>query len=208
MSLSDLVWRWQLTPREAFAGFTFLRVLPAHNRVTVMGLPWLQRNDPVPGHPGLTYRFGLAHAGAAIGDIAAIRAGQPDLPHTGDYRSGVLVMQGQAVVASYTIDGRNAKPRHRMAVAEGYRRRGLGSWMMREWGIRTMRPRVLAPQEHNGLGAKTFLAAQIAITEWAIAMGKNVPATVRAALVPDVVYLQALAAQVQETGESVVVTVP
>ena len=117
----------------------------------------------------------------------------------------MVVMHGGAVVASYTINGNAMLPRHKIAVAEGYRRRGLGAWMMFEWSKRTMRPRVLAPQEMNQAAVGLFVAAQVAVTRWAIEGGRSVPAAVQAALGPDSDYLVGLAAQVEASGETVVV---
>ncbi len=205
---SDLVWRWQLTLRERFAGFRFVRSTAEQTKIGIEVRPFLQRNDPLPGHPGLTYRFGLAHAGAALGDIARIREAQPGLPHTGDDRSGIVVFDGQTPIASYTVYGRESAPRHRMFVTSPYRGRGLPVVILLEWYKRTMRVREMTPQVMNGGGVKVFLAAQVAVTEWAIASGQSVPAAVRASLGPDSEYLIDLAAQVDASGEAVVVSAP
>ena len=80
------VWRWELTPLEAFRGFKFWR-MPEGESVSGEGIPFCRRRLPpcsLPGHGNLTYQFGVATSAPATGQVQApfilgLREAQPTL---------------------------------------------------------------------------------------------------------------------------------
>lgn len=194
-----MIWRWELTPREAFTGFKLVRTSP-QQRVGAERVPWRGPELPMPGHPALRMKFGIADHGHAI-DIAAIRRSQPELPTTGDRRSGILVLDGGAVVGNYTITGDRPRPYHRLVVDPAYRGLGLGVAMVTQWSMRTMRPKLLSSQMLNAGGVRAFVDAQVAVTQWAHGQGREVAPRVIESLESERTYILDIAAAVAADGE-------
>jgi GNAT superfamily N-acetyltransferase len=168
-----VLWRWELTPLEAFHGFRFVR----HERERVEYPEWAAfKSDryELEAYPGLTFQLGVSD-NSRSDHIIELRKEQPELPVSGDKRSGVIVHDGDRLVASYVIDGRRPGMKHIMGVEPDYQGRKLGLAMMMEWAKRTKRPRVMERQTMNGRGARAFLAAQVGICRWAVDEGMDVP---------------------------------
>lgn len=169
--MREYVWRWELSPYEAFRGHTFWSP-PAVVGIEVEAAPF--RAGERSGLNGLTLLFGVSDATCTI-DVQGMRAAQPDLPISGDRRSGVMFVDGGVPVASYIVGGARTQELHRIAVRHDYRGRGLAKGLILEWYKRTKRPRDLSAQLLNVLGARAFLAGQREVYAWAVSQGRQVP---------------------------------
>jgi len=98
------------------------------------------------------------------------------LPRSGDQRSGVLVFDGDKIIASAIF-----LATHSLVVHPDYRNQGLAARLFLEWHAATKRPFVSI---HNITLAtvKTLLRAHREVVERAVAAGKPVPKRVISAI--------------------------
>lgn len=171
--------RLELTPRELFAGFRFIQSAPA-KRLSVEALPFTGPKLDLGGTP---FSFQLAVSNRSVSqNIQAIRAGQPELPVSGDRRSGVIVFNGAEIIGSLVIQGNLTGQGYRMAVSSPYRREGLAHKMLVEWCWSTKRVRTLPDQGITVYAAKALLSAHREIVARAVALGMPVTGRVREAV--------------------------
>jgi hypothetical protein len=173
------IYRWLLTPRELFEGFHFIKSGPA-SRISLEVLPFACERHPLVGTP---YEYQLALSDSSVSeDIKFARAASPELPLSGDRRSGVLVFDGPKIVGSLVIPGNLATHGYKIVVkpapddeARGYRREGLAVRMITEWCWDTKRPRVIPNQGITLYAAKALIAAHRVCVARAVERGLPVP---------------------------------
>ena len=202
----DTVWRWQLTPLQAFEGFTFSAYSKPDqgSQSFQLGPPFTSVRRPLEGTE-LTYQVAVSDC-ARTYSICDIRHNQPELETSGDRRSGVQVLEGDQVVASLIIGGTRFYQGQRLMVQKepkDYRGQRLGQRLLLEWYKATKRPTVLSPQDLNPAGARSFLAAQIDVCRWALEQGKDVAPAVLSELETGVQEEEMLAVlrEVERTGD-------
>jgi len=163
-------WRWELTPSELLAGFTYV---PASKtaHLTLDATPFPCPRLPLEG-TDFTYQLALSAKSTAL-DIQALRGQHPELPVSADPRSGILVYHGDRVVASLTVPGKSGG--YHFFVQDEYRNQRLAFRMLVEWCGQTKRPRALSYQPLTPLSARALLAAHREVVERALAAGKPVP---------------------------------
>jgi GNAT superfamily N-acetyltransferase len=166
-------WRWEMTPREYAAGYTYI------SSTKTADLPLATEPFPCPRLPlpGTEYTYQLAISDKSPSqDIQAVVGHHPELPRSGDRRSGVLVFHGDTIIASAIF-----LATHSLVVHPDYRNLGLAARMFLEWNAVTKRPFVSI---HNITlaTAKTLLRAHRDVVERAVAEGKPVPERVQQAI--------------------------
>jgi len=173
---SQMCWRWELTPAELFAGFSFIKSEPAKDLA-------LERRpfDGVPYHTleGTSFVYQLAISDRCVtADMLAIRRVQPQLPVSGDRRSGVLVFDDGRIIGACVIPGLQVLQGYRMVVHPDYRQHGLAFRMLVEWCWQTKRQKVLPTQGVTLNSAKALLKSHKIVVERALAKGFPVPSQV------------------------------
>lgn len=176
--IRETVWRWELTPLQAFEGFTFYpypKTKPfgsVEGKEFGLGPPFTSAKQPMEG-TAFTYQIAVSDR-ALNYDIKSIRQAQPELETSGDGRSGVQLFAGNDVIASLILHGHRYKSYYHLMVRKDKRGQQLGQCMLQCWHRKTKRPLVFAPQILNPAGARSSLAAQIEICRWAVENGKDV----------------------------------
>lgn len=171
--------RMDLTPRELFAGFRFIKSGPAR-ALSVEVLPFTCPKKPL---EGTTFQFQLAISDRSVAEnIQAIRKGQPELPRSGDRRSGVIVFDGNRIIGSLIVPGNLSTQGYKMTVVPEHRQNGLAHKMLVEWCWSTKRVRVLPHQGITVNATKALLSAHKAIVERALSLGMPVSDRVRTAV--------------------------
>jgi hypothetical protein len=200
-----LFWRWEQTPLEAWRGFTFWVPPPVEIRLEVS--KFRSEKQALDGAPGLHFQLGVSDK-SVTRDINETRVEQPDLPPSGDRRSGVIALDGDCIVGGYIIDGTFHLQSHRIVVHPDYRGRRLSALMVLEWYKRVKRPETVAPQKMNPYGVRAFLSAQNAVYDWAVRSGKQVPDKVLYEMKTgdETSMILSLLAEVERTGRAVVLT--
>ena len=177
--IRETVWRWELTPLQAFEGFTFYpypKAEPLNSAEYNLGPPWATPKQPM---EGTAFMYQIAVSDCALNfDINSVRRAQPELEVSGDERSGVQLFVGNDIIASLILHGHRYKSYYHLMVRKDKRGQQLGQRMLQCWHQKTKRALVFAPQILNPAGARSSLAAQIAICRWAAANGKDVPPAV------------------------------
>jgi hypothetical protein len=179
MSSTEMCWRWELTPAELFAGFHFMQSEPAQS-LHPEGRPFQGPKHPLAETP-YTYQLALSDRSVAQ-EVIDLRRVQPDLPLSGDRRSGVLVFDGAAIVGSLVIPGNISTQGYKMFVRPDLRQQGLAFRMLVEWCTQTKRYRVLPKQGITVVSARALLAAHKVVVQRAVQAGKPVPPRVLEAL--------------------------
>ena len=207
----DFVWHWEQTPLEAWAGFVLWdgrhknvpkRLVDTFDRVEASGF----RCERYELGGGLTCQLAVSDRSSSR-DVQATRAEHPELPVSGDRRSGVIIFDGERIAANFISDGNLYDHAYRTVVAPEYRGRGLAQRAVLEWYKRVRRPRVVSKQRLNVAGAKVFLAVQSSVYAWALQHGKAVPDKVLRELETraETLQLKEAMARVQSTGEPFVI---
>lgn len=172
-------YRWMVTPAELFACF-----VPTHTADNLLTLPPKGfpsgRKKQLHGTPYL-YQIGVSATSVAL-DIKPVHEAFPDLPATGDTRSGVIVYHGNLIIGSYVIPGHVTTNLRRIVVREGYRGQGLATRMVEQWFQEIPGPLNMPRQPINVRAVKAFLKAHKNVVNWAITNGKDVPQNVRDAV--------------------------
>jgi GNAT superfamily N-acetyltransferase len=174
--MADLVWRWEVGIWDLWKGFKFwtppsLKPLPQE----VMPFMVCPRT-PLEGYDGLEFQLGVSDR-SCTKEVRELREAQPDLPTTGprDTRSGVMVLAGDLIVASYTMEGKRYLQDYRIVVHDDYKRKGLATRMLLEWYKVTKVPSSYSRQRMNVHAVPTFLSGAHATYTWAVEQGKDVP---------------------------------
>jgi GNAT superfamily N-acetyltransferase len=161
-----LLWRWEMTPAEYMAGYEYItEALGRSSKLETT--PFECPRLPLEGTP-YTYQIAVSDRSPSI-DIRAIARHHPELPRSGDDRSGVLVLDGDRVIASVMF-----MKDHPMCVHPDYRLQGLASRMFVEWDSRTKRLWV-SPHRITLASAKVLLRSHRKVVERAVEEGKPVP---------------------------------
>jgi hypothetical protein len=173
MMTADTCWRWELTPRELLGGFELVDAEPVGSLAECR--PFACAQLPLDGTP---FRYQLALSDRSLArDVVLIRAAQPELPLSGDRRAGVIVLDGEQIVASLVIPGNLVPQGYRLWVRPGsvstptYRRQGLAFRALVEWCCQTRRPPVLTGQKITVPAARALLAAHRVVVERAVRAG-------------------------------------
>jgi GNAT superfamily N-acetyltransferase len=171
--VEDMCWRWELTPMELLAGFQPIRSKRTENLTSEVKPFKNTERKPLPG-TDLLYQFAVSDC-AVTQDITRIREAQPDLPVSGDRRSGVLVYDQNKLVGSCVIQGNMYLQGYKMSVHPDYRRQGIAYRMLLEWCRETKRARELPKQGITLNSAKALLRVHKELIGWALQEGKEVP---------------------------------
>lgn len=179
--MSQLIYRWQQTPAELFAHSLFRGASGA--KVHGETKPFTSKPRALEGTE-LFFQLGISRT-AKGPDIEPIQKEAPHLPDSGDYRSGVLLLDRfqRRAIGCFVADGRrDDNPMRTVFLDEDFRGRGLATKMV-EMFLREI-PGI---KDHSRLiinfeATKVFLAAHVKAVEWAKASGKSVPVKVLAAL--------------------------
>lgn len=134
---NELKYWHELTPAEMVAKHRIVQGGPGERQIPE-SLPFTGPRLPLDGYKALSYQLGLSDLSRCL-EARLQRAAHPDLPSSGDKRSGVLILDGETVVGSFVLDGQSVDSRFRMAVAKDYQRRGLAKTMMLLWGSKVKR---------------------------------------------------------------------
>ena len=198
--MQDMVWRWELTPRQASPGFKFWSPPFKDFRVEA---PFESPRHQLQGTP-FDYQVAVSKLSRSL-DVSPVRAAQPELAESGSRRSGIILFQGEQVVGSYCYPGTKFHEDVRLSVHPEHRRQGLGRLLIHLWFRHTMRVRDIEPQNMTTFTARAYVAAQIEISRWAVEQGKDVPEAVRRELETgeEERYLRRLIDEVERTGDPV-----
>jgi GNAT superfamily N-acetyltransferase len=160
-----LLWRWEMTPREYMAGYTYIpEGIAAH--LVLETKPFLCPRLPL---EGTEYTYQLAIAESSPSPDIRLKGQNQDLPRSGDDRSGVLIFHGDRIIASTVF-----MAHHATVVHPDYRGQGLAHRMLFEWESRTKRVAV-AIHRITLATAKVLLRSHREVVERAAAEGKPVP---------------------------------
>jgi hypothetical protein len=171
-ALEQTCWRWELTPKELFAGFRFIRSEPTQSFTTEV-LPFACPKQVLPG-TDLHYQLALSDQ-SVCEEVQLLRRAQPDLSLSGDRRSGVILFQGQTLIGALVIQGNMVNQGYKLFVRPTHRQTGLASKLLVEWCWHTRRQRVLPSQGITLHSAKALLAAHRVVVERATQAGLGVP---------------------------------
>lgn len=175
----EMCWRWDLTPAHLFAGFHFIKSEPASTLPQELR-PFAVKQMDLPG-TRLSYQLAVSDSSVAL-EVQALRLAQPELPLSGDRRSGILVFDGGKPVGGLIIQGNLTTQGYKLVVRPEQRQKGLALRMLVEWGWQTKRLRVLPKQGITVISAKALLSAHKIIVVRALQEGKPVPPKVVAAI--------------------------
>lgn len=153
---------------------------------------------------GLEYQVAVSDCSASL-DAKAIRAGQPDVPISGDRRSGVLLLDGNKIVGGMVIKGFKVHENYTLIVHEDYRGQGWGQRMIERWLRHVKRRKAIVPQNGSPIALRTFLASLNRVYTWAVDSGLFVPPKVREEMETQVETnrLKEIASEVERTGEPI-----
>lgn len=171
-----LCWRWELTPAELLSRFKISdsEDLP----VRIETKPFTCKKLPLEGTP---YFYQLAVSRRSLDkNMISVRRGQPELPESGDRRSGILVFCEDKIIASCVIAGLQPNEGYRLVrlaqhVGQGLVKKMLTEWL---WQTKTSRVAVLPIQTITRKSAKALLVGHKALVLRAIKEGLPVPAAV------------------------------
>lgn len=172
MSLS-LKWVWELTPRQVFEKNKFVKT-------AVTAKLWQEtRAFDTPRKPlaGTEFMYQLALTSKGRNEEAKLlRAQHPDLPDSGNYRSGVLIFDEDKVIASLVLSGVNEDRPFKMVVNPEYRGQDLAERLLVEWWSNVRHTyRESGSQPLNVASVKVLLKAYRKVVLIAGADGKTVP---------------------------------
>lgn len=154
---------WTQTPKEWFSC-----IVPTHtqdNNVTLEVLPFKTNKKPL---EGTSYTYQLALSDSSVShDAQQLHKARPRLPLSGDRRCGILVFDGQKIVASYVIPGHSEHAPRRVIVHRDYRGQKLAQKMLEQWYKEVPTIVGASKQPINVAAIKTFLAAIKNVVAWA-----------------------------------------
>jgi len=189
---------WEQTPKEWFS-----RIVPVHMGAVQVPVEVLPFKSAKISLPGTSYTYQLALADIASDTIAELRAARPNLPMSGDRRTGVLVFDGPKLIASFIVPGETRSALLRLAVHEDYRGAGLAKKMLVQWMKQVPLGVNSGPQLVNIAAIKTWLRAMHEVVDWAVASGKVVPQRVKDAWIAGTEEAEILATlALAESGKS------
>lgn len=168
--MSTPVWCWQLSPAEILRGYLLSKSVPTS--VSPEHRPFDCPVLPLDG--ALQYQLAFS-SNTNCREVQILRAEHPEIPKSGDGRSGVLILENDRVIGSFTI---NDHWSFMQQVHNTHRGRGIARHTSLLWLKTIKSPMTGAPQMMNVNSLKTFLSAHAALIEWAVAEGKDVPAHV------------------------------
>ena len=119
-----LYWAWELTPHELFAHSTFIPTEKA-SMLTLETRPFTCAKKPLEG-TAFSYQLAVAERSRSL-YLREVRRLHPELPVSGDERSGVIVFDGDLLIAAVIRPGLNMRHGGRTFVLPKYRRLGLGT---------------------------------------------------------------------------------
>lgn len=157
---------WEMTPSEYAAGFTYVsdtKTADLRLETTPFPCPRL----PLSGTE-YTYQIAMSAQSPSYA-VQAIAGLNPEIPVSGDQRSGVLVFHGDTIIASA-----NFVATHNTVVHPDYRNQGLATRILLEWIVLVKRPFV-SIENITLVAVKALLRAHREAVERAVAAGKPVP---------------------------------
>lgn len=170
-------YRWMVTPEELFECF-----VPVHTNTTSVHLPTVGFSSaakrPLPG-TSFQYQLGVSPTSTAA-EIKPVVQAYPDLPITGDSRSGVIVYDGHWIVGAYIIPSQVTL--RQIVVRKEYQGKGLAKRMLEQFMREIPGVTEIPKQPINIRAVKAFLGAHKNLVGWAVATGKPVPQRVRDAV--------------------------
>jgi len=175
--MPNVIYVWEQTPKE---WFTCIRPVPSHrtaDTVTVEATPFVCAKKRLLG-TNFFYQLALSESSLAE-DVRAIRQACPTLPLSGDTRSGVLIFDGNKIIASYLFPGTYTRNERRLAVHPDYRGQGLAKLMVSQWQREVPTVDTIPPQTVNVAAVRTMFSAIKMTLAWAVSSGKVVPQRVR-----------------------------
>lgn len=172
MSIS-LKWVWELTPKQVFQKNTFVKT-------AVTAKLWQEtRIFDVPKKPlaGTEYEYQLALTSKGRNEEAQLlRSQHADLPDSGTYRSGVLIFNGDEIIASLILSGVDEDQPFKMVVNPEYRGQDLAERLLVEWWSQVRHTyRESGKQPMNVASVKVLLNAYRKVVSKAGGDGHSVP---------------------------------
>ena len=169
---------WQLTPDELAASWQ-----PSQTDPTRAGTRPKAFACAAKKLDGTKYKYQLAVGeGTANPEMQAVAKACPDMPRSGDKRSGVVILDGDKVIGALTILGVNRHSTRSTWVDADYRGKGIATRMLELWYREVPRFVRLTPQRINVAAAKAYLKAHEQAVVWAASQGKDVPSDVTDAI--------------------------
>jgi hypothetical protein len=170
--MKHLIHRWELTPRELFEGFNFIKTAPAKDLPSEV-LPFKCERQLLEGTP---YEFQLAVSDRSVSqEVQFAYEADSSLPLSGDRRAGVLVFAGQEIIGGLIIPGNLAHNGYKITVKPGHRQEGLAVRMITEWIWATKRSPTIPKQGITLYAAKALLAAHKVCVARAVERNLPVP---------------------------------
>jgi hypothetical protein len=169
--MPQTVYRWTITPNTLYG--CFVPTQSQSNRVNLPHKGFDMKKKPLQGTP-YTYQCGVG-ASSRAEDIIPVVKEHPEVPRTGDSRSGIVVYHGTMIVGAYITPGNISRSLRQIVVKEGYRGQGLATRMIEQWFREVPGVLDIKPQPINIGAVKAFLNAHENVVNWAVASGKSVP---------------------------------
>jgi hypothetical protein len=208
-------WRWEMTPLEIFQ-VKVVKPTPGGDGFLSMEVsPFKLPRLPLEGANGLTHQFGLSDCSLSE-EVKLWKATHPEIPVTGDRRSGIIVFDGDEIVASYIFEGRRTGIPLTMVVRKDYRGSKpkspkplpLSVILPLEFFKRVKRQARPEPQQTEIVqGARAYIRTLTALYEWAVRTGKSIPEKVQREIETkeETNYILGLLSEVERTGTSVTI---
>lgn len=190
-----LKWVWELTPSQIFQKNRFVKSSGTQHLFQELRGFSSPRN--LLTGTDYTYQVALSRVGRTE-ESMELAAMHPNIPDSGDYRSGVLVFHDGEIIGSLILSGVNAKQPFKMVVSPEYRQQGLAERMLVEWWSHVKHTyRTEADQAMTLASVKVLLGAYETVVNKAVAEGRPVSIQVQQALANGVE-----AAQVLQTAQA------
>jgi hypothetical protein len=164
MSIS-LKWVWELTPHQVFQKNRFIKSSGSRKLFQEV------RGFAGPQHPltgsEYTYQLCLSKIGKTEESILLSQE-HPDIPDSGDSRSGVLIFDSDKIVASLILSGVDVKQPFKMVVNADYRDQGLAERLLVEWWSS-----VKHTYRDSGDQAMNVLAVKVLLNAYRVVVGNT-----------------------------------
>jgi len=176
--MSEIAYRWMNTPAELFRSAIYVKIQPI-SPVAIESIPFTSQKRMLSG-TGYQYQCALSNTSMAI-DIAPVHEAYPQIDISGDKRAGIIIFEGNRVIASYIVPGDSTMAERRIFVSEDYRGKGLATRMIEQFMQEI--PGIIIPKQRvNLVAVRAFLSGHKNVVNWAIAHGMQVPQKVRDAI--------------------------
>jgi hypothetical protein len=170
-----LYWSWELTPNELFAHGTFIPTEKA-SMLTLETRPFTCAKKPLEG-TAFSYQLAVAERSRSL-YLREVRRLHPELPVSGDERSGVIVFDGDLLIAAMIRPGLNMRHGGRSFVLPTYRRLGLSRRISAEFRYHIPFSPADARLQYTPPSTRSALASHKIVVLRAVQEGKPVPSRV------------------------------